>query len=320
MPELARDLFQLLWAEGVRRDFGVQATAVDMEDVAARLTNRFGPEAEGWLAEVPAVAARLAARWGLVLGEMFESGASSVIMRCEWPDGTPAVLKFSPDRALLLKQAEMLGLFASTGRVPAVLATDAETGAMVLEEVRPGTEAEDLPPESLPQQWGELLAALHAVTPPASWPLDLRGRFEEAFARIGRRLSEPAIGARIDRDTWQRAIRRCETLLATQDRKVLLHGDLHLGNVLDGGPSRGLVAIDPKTCIGDPCFDAVDYVVAAAGQEGVEARCQRVATACGLDGDRLHAWAQVIAPMVVIAHLTYDGPAPAIDELVALAG
>jgi len=99
---------------------------------------------------------------------------------------------------------------------------------------------------------------------------------------------------------------------------VLLHGDLHLGNALDGGPSRGLIAIDPKACLGDPCFDAVDYVVAGAGLEGVEARCQRVATACGLDGDRLYAWSRVIAPMVAIAYLTYDGPKPAIDELLAL--
>nr|WP_239155448.1 aminoglycoside phosphotransferase family protein [Amycolatopsis sp. FDAARGOS 1241] len=144
---------------------------------------------------------------------------------------------------------------------------------------------------------------------PPHWPLQLRGRCEEAFVRIGRRMSEPVIGARIDSATWQRAIRRCETLLDTQARQVLLHGDLHLGNVLDGGPSRGLVAIDPKACIGDPCFHAVDYVVAGAGQEGVESRCQRVAIACGLDGDRLYAWSQVIAPMVAIARLTYGGPA-----------
>jgi streptomycin 6-kinase len=289
-----------------------------MKDVAIRLTSRFGRGAEGWLAEVPAVAERLGSRWGFVPGEPFESGASSVIMRCQWPDGTPAVLKLSPDRALLTKQAEMLSLFAPTGRVPAVLAADAEAGAMVLEEILPGTEAEDMPPDALPQQWGELLAALHSVTPPEHWPLDLRGRCDEAFARIGRRLSEPAIGARIDRDTWQRAIRRCERLLDTQAGIVLLHGDLHLGNALDGGPTRGLVAIDPKACTGDPCFDAVDYVLAGAGQEGIAVRCHRVATACGLDGDRLHAWAQVIAPMTAIAHLTYDGPVPAIDELLAL--
>nr|CEL21817.1 Hydroxyurea phosphotransferase (Hydroxyurea resistance protein) [Kibdelosporangium sp. MJ126-NF4] len=229
------------------------------------------------------------------------------------------MLKLSPDRALLLKQVEMLRVFASSGRVPAVLATDAEAGAMVLEEVLPGIVAEDMPQTSLPQLWGELLAALHAVAPPAQWPWDLRGRFDEAFARIGRRLSEPAIGARIDQATWQRAIRRCETLLDTQATRVLLHGDLHLGNALDGGPSRGLIAIDPKACIGDPCFDAVDYVVAGAGHEGVEARCQRVAVACGLDGDRLYAWSRVIAPMSVIAHVTDDGPAPVIDELLALA-
>ncbi|GAA3257116.1 aminoglycoside phosphotransferase family protein [Dactylosporangium siamense] len=293
--------------------------AVDMGDVGARLVGRFGPEVEGWLAEVPTLAARLASRWGLVLGELFESGASSLVMRCRWPDGTPAVLKLSPDRALLTKQVEMLRVFASSGRVPAVLSTDAEAGAMVLEEVLPGTEAEDMPTTSLPQLWGELLAALHTVAPPAQWPWDLRGRCDEAFVRIGRRLSEPAIGARIDQAAWQRSIRRCETLLDTQATLVLLHGDLHLGNALDGGPSRGLVAIDPKACIGDPCFDAVDYVVAGAGHEGVEARCQLVATACGLDGDRLYAWSRVIAPMVAIAHLTYGGPEPVIDELLALA-
>lgn len=287
--------------------------------MGARLVSRFGSEVEGWLDEVPALAARLASRWGLVLGEPFESGASSVVLRCRWPDGTPAVLKLSPDRALLTKQAEMLRVFASSGRVPAVLSADAEAGAMVLEEVLPGTEAEDLPQTSLPRQWGELLGALHAVPPPAGWPWDLCGRCDEAFARIGRRLSEPAIGARIDQATWERAIERCETLLNTQDRLVLLHGDLHLGNVLDGGPSRGLVAIDPKACLGDPCFDAVDYVVAGAGHEGVETRCRQVATACGLDGDRLYAWSRVIAPMFAIAYLTYDGPESAIDELLALA-
>jgi len=291
---------------------------VNTDDVGARLAARFGPDVVGWLAAVPALAARLASRWGFVPGELFESGASSVVMRCQWPDGTPAVLKFSPDKALLTKQVAMLRVFAPSGRVPAVLSADAEIGAMALEEVIPGTAAEDMPPTSLPQRWAELLAALHAVAPPVRWPWDLRGRCEEAFGRIGRRLSDPAIGARIDQATWQRAIRRCETLLDTRTEVVLLHGDLHLGNALDGGPARGLIAIDPKACVGDPCFDAVDYVVAGAGNEGVESRCRQVATACGLDGDRLYAWSRVIAPMVAIAYLTYGGPEPAIDELLTL--
>jgi streptomycin 6-kinase len=40
----------------------------------------------------------------------------------------PTVLKFSPDRALLTEQVEMLRVFAPSGRVPAVLAADAEAG------------------------------------------------------------------------------------------------------------------------------------------------------------------------------------------------
>jgi streptomycin 6-kinase len=288
------------------------------DDVAARLVGRFGPDAEHWLAGVPALAARLASRWGLVLGELFESGASSVVLRCRWPDGTPAVLKLSPDRALLVRQEEMLRVFAPSGRVPAVLAADAETGATVLAEVLPGTVAEELPPTSLPRRWGALLAALHAVAPPERWPWDLRGRCAEAFARLGRRLAEPAVGARLGQAAWHRAGRRCQALLDTQTTRVLLHGDLHLGNVLDGGPARDLVAIDPKACVGDPCFDAVDYVVAGAGQEGVEARCRRVAAACALDEDRLSAWSRVIAPMFAIAHLARGGPEPVIEELLVL--
>ncbi|WP_375792226.1 phosphotransferase [Streptomyces rhizosphaericus] len=116
--------------------------------------------------------------------------------------------------------------------------------------------------------------ALHGVAPPPRPPRVLRGRCEEAFARVGRRLSEPAISARID--VWSGAMQRCERLLDTEAATVLLHGDLHLGNVLGGGAERGLMAIDPKACAGDPCFDAVDYVVTGPGLEGVETRCPRV--------------------------------------------
>ncbi|MFB6506750.1 MULTISPECIES: aminoglycoside phosphotransferase family protein [unclassified Streptomyces] len=290
-----------------------------MESVTARLVRRFGPQVADWCAEAPDLIARLTSQWGLSLGESLPDGASSVTLRCRWPDGTPAVLKISPERALLAEQVGMLEWFTASGRVPCVLAFDKEAGAMVLEEIVPGTPAEDMPAASLPEQWSDLLAALHGVTPPPLPTRVLRERCEEAFARVGRRLSEPAISARMDITVWDRAIRRCKRLLDTEATTVLLHGDLHLGNVLDGGPERGLMAIDPKACIGDPCFDAVDYVVAGVGLEGVETRCARVSEACGLDGDRLHAWSQVIAPFAAIAHLGSGGEEPVIDELLTLA-
>nr|WP_245757189.1 phosphotransferase [Amycolatopsis xylanica] len=115
--------------------------------------------------------------------------------------------------------------------------------------------------------------AARRLAPPAHWPSDLRGRCAEAFARIDRKLSDlPSVRG--------------------SSSPVLLHGGLHLGNALDGGPGRGLTAIDPKACVGDPCFDAVDYVVTGAGHEGVSARATRVAEACGLDGDLGAGWSR----------------------------
>ena len=48
-------------------------------------------------------------------------------------------------------------------------------------------------------------------------------------------------------------------LLATENRKVPLHGDLHHGNVLDGG-LRGWLAIDPKALIGERTYDVANLL------------------------------------------------------------
>jgi len=85
------------------------------------------------------------------------------------------------------------------------------------------------------------------------------------FTRIGRRASDPQIARVVGPADVERGLSRCQALVASQTTRVLLHGDLHLGNVLDGGGSGGLVAIDPRACAGDPCFDAVDYLLDGAG-------------------------------------------------------
>ncbi len=286
-------------------DFGVNSERLNA------LVLRFGPDVVGWWEAVPALVGRLAERWGLTLGEPYDGGASSVAIRCTTADGVAAVLKVTPDAAFLASQAEMLRSLGPSGRVPAVLAASGE--GIVLEAVVPGTEV-----TPGPEQWAELMSALHAVPPPPGLTRDLRGRVEEAFARVGRRLSEPVVAARVDRAVWELAVARAGRLLDSQSDVVLLHGDLHPGNVLDGGV-RGLMAIDPKTCVGDPCYDAVDYVVEGAGRDGIEVRCTRVAAAYGLDVDRLRMWSRVNAPFAVIGHLTWGGPEGAVEELLTFA-
>ncbi len=290
-----------------------------MESVTARLSLRFGPSVATWCAALPELAAEVAARWGLDLGEVYSDGASSVAWRCVLADGGLAALKLSPDPLILADQVEMLRLLEASGRVPAVLAFDAASGAVLMGRIEPGTCADELPYAPSARVWGELVKALHSVTPPQRYPRDLRGRCDESFARVGARAAEPHISPHIRPADLDRGADRYRHLLATATTRVLLHGDLHLGNVLDGGPQRGLVAIDPKACIGDRCFDAIDYALDGAGNDGVAVRSEALAAAAGLDPDRLYAWCRAIAPIVAINRIGQPGRELAVEELLRLA-
>jgi streptomycin 6-kinase len=299
---------------------------MDLQEITQRLARRFEPGIAQWCAQIPALALGLAGRWGLSLGEAFPAGNSSVAIRCTRSDGTPAVLKLSPDLPVVAEQVQTLRLFAAGGRVPAVLAADVAAGAVLLELIEPGTMASELRPPPSAREWASLLAALHTVPVPPGYPHDLRAQCEGFFDRIGRRVAEPEIGRWVTADDVARGAIRCEALLATESARVLLHGDLHLANVLDGGvlsagglsggvldgdvpdggAARRLVAIDPRACVGDPCFDAVDYLLDGAGRDGtdgIDARCAALAAASGLDAGRLHDWCRAVAPIVAIIHL-----------------
>jgi streptomycin 6-kinase len=57
-------------------------------------------------------------------------------------------------------------------------------------------------------------------------------------------------------ELYERGRRLATRLADDASPTTLLHGDLNPGNILGGGPQRGLVAIDPAPCLGDAAFDA----------------------------------------------------------------
>jgi streptomycin 6-kinase len=116
--------------------------------------------------------------------------------------------------------------------------------------------------------------------------------------------------------------RRLATRLA-QDASpiVLLHGDLTPSNILDGGAERGLVAIDPAPCLGDPAFDAVDLICWQADDlETIEARTERLAAATGTHAERLLGWCTAFAGMIALELASQgNGARPATAALLGLA-
>lgn len=123
---------------------------------------------------------------------------------------------------------------------------------------------------------------------------------------------------------YARAWRIAEGLLQATVDPVPLHGDLHHENVLDFGPQRGWLAIDPKRVIGDRGYDHATMFgdPLQLGRElprRLERRLQVVAEASGLAPARLLAWIAAQQGVSAAWHLEDDEPEQAQLPLSVLA-
>jgi streptomycin 6-kinase len=241
---------------------------VNLDPARARLVRRFGEDVNEWVDQLPARVADLAERWHLEeVGEPYPTGNSSIAIRCG-----AGVLKLSPQVEFLAEQVEIMQLFVHSRRVPMVFS--AEPGAVLMETIEPGTFVTEAPPA---EEFAELLNDLHSAGDPAGAARELLDYTEEIFERFEKRGVD--IGS-------PRKLR--DELVASQPETVLLHGDLHFHNIIQGARGR-LMAIDPKACAGERAFDTMDYAVAAPG------RVKDLAKAADLDVERVEAWRQVFS-------------------------
>lgn len=158
-----------------------------------------------------------------------------------------------------------------------LLAQDRGRRALLLEAVVPGD----------PAMGAEAREALLGVLPVLWRPLRPGHPFRALTAEAARWAEEiPAawerFGRPFERTLVDRAVELLRELTPWGGEPVLLHGDLHGGNVL-GGPTDW-VAIDPKPLVGEPAFDL------SAGVRN-EQLAIRDAARLGLDPARVRGWA-----------------------------
>lgn len=275
-------------------------------DAAARerLMDRFGPGVRQWCDNLPELVSRCCHGWDLELDEARSGGTGRVFFGRQHGD-RGVVLKLTPDRSVADGEAAALRAWAANPQVVDLLDADPQTGALLLEKVEPGTKLSDQPELPPLSEIAELLTSLRAADRESTGQLPaLAQRVDFLYALIGRRLGHPRVSALVTPDLAARGHRLAQEL-ATNGDGGLVHGDLHPANVLRAGSARGLVVIDPRPCLGDRTFDAVDWALARATT--TEELAERIQRFCALipelDGDRLRRWCQATAVIIAVQHL-----------------
>jgi streptomycin 6-kinase len=249
------------------------------ETSEAFLARHFGDEGTAWLATVPEALEQLADEWQVTLGPSLRGGLLAIVREATTRDGEPVVLKLASPWDRPLEEIDCLEHWAGVG-VPRLLRADRERDAMLLERIEPGLRARDAEAAEV----AKVLRQLHRE-PPAG----MRTLGEVARRRLARAVAEERTSRR--RAAW--ALAAIEQLEAEAPEPALLHGDFDWRNLLRCR-MRGLAAIDPLACAGDPAYDAA-YWAQAAGDPGRRARTTAIADALGLDVRRVRAWCAVVA-------------------------
>jgi streptomycin 6-kinase len=126
--------------------------------------------------------------------------------------------------------------------------------------------------------------------------------------------------------TLRKSLKASRELLDDPRDVVVLHGDLHHGNVLDGG-GRGWFAIDPKALLGERAFDFANIfcnpdLPTATSAGRLAKQSMVVAEAARIDRARLLKWILAYAGLSAAWSLdSNDGDAAcalAIAEMAAL--
>jgi streptomycin 6-kinase len=301
----------------------VDFSSPTVDATRSRLLVRFGPRVTPWWEHLPEVLAELAERWELVVGDAVGRGNTSLVVRCRRAGGCPGVLKLTPDAEIAAAEASALQRLEPSGRVPLVWGHDGPLAALLLEAIPNETPLSELGTVVELAEIANLIDGLHRCRAPLATDVEsLAERIEFIFEywieRHARR--DEAVTRAVPVERLRRGHELARTLAADECVAVLLHGDLHPGNVLHGGAARGLVAIDPRPCVGDAAADAVDWVFWAVDDpRGWEPRSRELARALGVNHERLWAWCAAFAAMLATSEAARGASAERVAALLALA-
>lgn len=250
----------------------------------------FGEHEAGraWLAALPRLLGEVVERWQLRIGEPYPDASNSLTLRAVRADDGPAVLKLQYPHREAEQEAAALAAWNGSGAVR-LIAHDPDRHALLVEACRPGTPLYELDRDAALDVLIELLPRLWRPSGNTAFTdlADEAAHWADTLPREWERAGRP-----FERTLLEAALEAVAELASTQGEQVLLHQDLHTGNVLRAEREPWL-AIDPKPLLGERAFGLAPIVRGAElghSREHVLHRLERLSSGLRLDRRRASGW------------------------------
>ncbi|HUY05780.1 MAG TPA: aminoglycoside phosphotransferase family protein [Acidimicrobiales bacterium] len=258
------------------------------EDLIANALLYWGAAGRLWCIDLPQQVEALRDQWGCEIVAPFKGAGTAYVARVRRRDGSPAVLKIPyPD---LHGERDALCSYGSTY---AVEVFESEGSALLLEWCNPGRALRDIASADEARSVTLVLMAELFKTEPFPGIEQLAEQSRRYLALCHETLrAQPTLAS----PEIERGLAVFEELARTQMPEVLLHGDLHPGNILESSRRPWLV-IDPKPLAGDPAYETIPLILEIApargrhlAQDEINDRIDLVARHLGLSPMRIAQW------------------------------
>jgi len=215
----------------------------------------YGKAGQGWLDSLPDLLAKYAQLWDLEIGAPFKDLSYNFVAPAKRADGTRAVIKTGFPNSELDTEIAALRHFDGCSTVY-LYEADREQSIFLLERTKPGKSLWKMEDERTINILLDILPSLWR-TYEGDFPFPTVKDWGRGFSRLRKRYKGGT--GPFETTLIEKAEISFRELITSSDDPVLLHGDLHHGNILSSEREPWL-AIDPKGVLGEPCYEVGAFI------------------------------------------------------------
>ena len=289
---------------------------------AEKMKTIYDEKGVAWLAKLPELIEKTAVKWNLTVQGPVDNLSYNYVAHVTQADGTPAVLKAGVPSRELFTEIDTLQIYQGDGMVR-MLAVDRDNAVFLLDQISPGLELSKLADDDKATR--VVCSIIQALRRPA--PVEHQFPTLAQWARTFASYKEefPNESGPLRLHHVNKAEAYFEELNASSEDVVLLHGDLHHYNILQGENGQW-IAIDPKGVIGDYAFEIArflhnpypQFLTEADLAKQIDRRVSIVCDMLGFDRQKVLIWG-FCDTMLSLAWSVEDGDVGHLDLMLNFA-